>query len=177
MSHATHLSLESLFTAAHHEYEKRLRLHALYKVHDPAACDDLVQDTFLKMWAYIARGGKIEGMKAFLYHVLNNLIVDEYRKHKTLSLESVIQKGYEPRSDLTNRLIDILDGSVALTYIDKLPTLYQGVMRMRYSEGLTLKEMASRTHQSRNTVAVQLHRGLSKLRRLYFQNNALRIGR
>lgn len=32
-------------------------------------------------------------MKAFPYHVLNNLIVDEYRKRKTASLDDLLEKG------------------------------------------------------------------------------------
>lgn len=38
---------------------------------------------------------------------------------------------------------------------------------MRYAQDLSLKEIALITGQSRNTVAVQAHRGLIKLKILY----------
>jgi DNA-directed RNA polymerase specialized sigma24 family protein len=45
--------------------------------------------------------------------------------------------------------------------------MYQKVMRMRYMQDLSLAEMSLVTGQSRNTIAVQLHRGLAKLKLLY----------
>lgn len=85
-----------VLTTAHHDYEKGLNVHAFFKTHNHATGEDLVQDTFIKTWSYLARGGKIDIMKAFLYHVLNNLIVDQYRKHKTTSLDVLLEKGFEP---------------------------------------------------------------------------------
>lgn len=40
-------------------------------------------------------------------------------------------------------------------------------MRMRYAQDLSLTEIALITKQSKNTVAVQAHRGLEKLKQLY----------
>lgn len=90
------LQLGTVLTIAHHDYEKKLTLHAFFKVHNKTTSEDLVQDTFMKTWRYLAKGGKIDVMKAFLYHVLNCLIVDEYRKHKTTSLNVLVEKGFEP---------------------------------------------------------------------------------
>ena len=81
---------------AHDEFEKGLNTRAFFKVSDHAIGEDLVQETFMKTWSYLVKGGKIDVMKAFLYHVLNNLIVDEYRKRKTTSLDVLLEKGFEP---------------------------------------------------------------------------------
>ena len=40
-------------------------------------------------------------------------------------------------------------------------------MYMRYAENLSLEEMSQITKQSKNTIAVQLHRGVEKFRILY----------
>ena len=40
-------------------------------------------------------------------------------------------------------------------------------MRLRYAKDLSLKEISLITGQSRNTTAVQVHRGLEKLKFLY----------
>ena len=66
---------------AHNDYEKGLNARAFFKLSNHETGEDLVQHTFMKTWIYLVKGGKIEIMKAFLYHILNNLIVDEYRKH------------------------------------------------------------------------------------------------
>jgi RNA polymerase sigma-70 factor (ECF subfamily) len=113
------------------------------------------------------RGGKIDLMKAFLYHVLNNLIVDQYRKHKTVSLDVLLEKGFEPRTPDSGRLSNTLDGKAAIVLIQQLPELYRKIMHMRYVQDLSIAEMAILTGQAKNTVAVQAHRGLEKLKALY----------
>ena len=132
-----------------------------------AVSEDLVQDTFKKTWAYLVRGGKIDIMKSFLYHVLKDLIIDEYRKRKTVSLDALREKGFEPSEDNSQRLINVLDGKRAIILIAQLPEKYQRVMRMRYVQDLTLKDMSLITGQSKETLAVQIHRGLEKLKVLY----------
>jgi RNA polymerase sigma-70 factor (ECF subfamily) len=154
-------------TEAHHDYEKGLNIHAFFKVNNHAMGEDMVQDTFMKTWLYLAKGGKIDVMKAFLYHVLNNLIVDEYRRRKTTSLDILMEKGFEPVTANTKSLIEALDGNAAILLIAQLPVAYQKIMRMRYVQDLSLKEMSLITGQSRNALAVQAHRGLEKLKLLY----------
>jgi len=161
------IARQLVLTSAHHDYVKGLNTHAFFKVHNHETGEDLVQDTFIKTWKYLVKGGKIEVMKAFLYHILNNLIVDEYRKHKSSSLDVLVEKGYEPSIDYTESLFNILEGKSAMLLIQRLPTKYQKVMQMKYTQGLSLKEMALITGQSRNTMAVQAHRGLERLKTLY----------
>jgi RNA polymerase sigma-70 factor (ECF subfamily) len=155
------------FTLAHHDFVDGLNKHAYFKLNNHATGEDLVQDTFIKTWQYLLRGGKIDVMKAFLYHVLNNLIVDEYRKHKTASLDTLIEKGFEPSIGDSARFYEMLDGKAALLLIARLPVAYQKIMRMRYVQELSLKEMSLVTGQSKNALAVQAHRGLEKLKLLY----------
>ncbi len=121
----------------------------------------------MKTWSYLINGGKIDTMKAFLYHILNDLIVDEYRKHKTISFDVLLEKGFEPKNDHSKRLFNLLDGKAAILLIQRLPEKYQKVMRMKYVQELSLKEMSLITGQTKNALAVQLHRGLEKLKMLY----------
>lgn len=156
-------------TNAHDSYAKLMQSYSFFKVHNHATSEDLVQDTFIKTWSYIVKGGKIEIMKAFLYHVLNQLIIDEYRKRKTSSLDSLLEKGWEPSFDNSEQMFNIFDGKVALLLIKQLPTKYQKVIQMRYVQDLSLKEIALLTGQSKNAATVQIHRGIEKLKVLYYR--------
>jgi RNA polymerase sigma-70 factor, ECF subfamily len=158
-----------LLTTAHRNYGKALNEHAFFRVHNRSTSEDMVQDTFLKTWSYLVRGGKIELMKSFLYHVLNDLIIDGYRKHKTSSLDVMIENGFEPATDGAERIVDIMDGKAAVLLIQRLPEKYRKVMRMRYVQDMSLEEISLLTQQTRNTVAVQIHRGLKHLREMYKQ--------
>jgi RNA polymerase sigma-70 factor, ECF subfamily len=159
---------QEILTVAHHDYEKGLNARAFFKLHNHALGEDLVQDTFMKTWLYLIKGGKIDTMKAFLYHVLNNLIVDQYRKHKTTSLDSLLEKGFEPKINSAERLIDVLDGKATILLIQRLPEMYKKVIQMKYIQNLSIKEISLITGKSKNAVTVELHRGLEKLKRLYF---------
>jgi RNA polymerase sigma-70 factor (ECF subfamily) len=161
------IKLKMLLTEAHHDYSKELKARAFYKVNDHSLSEDLVQKTFMKTWNYLVKGGRIETMKAFLYHILNNVIIDEYRKHKATSLDVLVEKGYEPSVDYSSGIMNLLDGKVAVILMERLPEKYKKIMRMRYIEDLTLEEMSKRTGQSKNTIAVQVHRGLEALKSIY----------
>lgn len=160
--------LQTELTEAFQNYQKNLNAHAYFKLNNRTIGEDLVQETFLKTWNYLASGGKILLMKAFLYHILNNLIIDEYRKRKSSSLDLLLEKGFEPYSDNTKKVFDVMDGERIITLVEELPNPYRQVIYMKYVLELSIEEMSSITGKSKNTIAVQSHRGLEKLKIIYF---------
>jgi len=160
---------KTTLTNAHTDFERGLSSYASFKVNNSSLSEDLVQDTFLKTWSYLVKGGEILKMKAFLYHILNGLIIDEYRKRKVASLDVLMATGYEPNESESqiDKYTDAFDEHSAIQLISQLPLPYQKVMRMRYVQELTLDEMAKLSGKSKNSVAVQAHRGLEKLKTLY----------
>src|ERR1035437_4472373 len=167
MTPTQQLYRKGILTTAYKDFEKGLNVYAYYKLHDRGTSEDMVQVTFMKTWIYLVKGGKIETMKAFLYHILNNLIVDEYRKNKATCLDMLMENGFEPSAVDQSNLSNVLDGKAAFLCISKLPEKYRKIMRMRHIQDLSLKEIPIITGQSKNTIAVQLHRGLEKLKLLY----------
>lgn len=167
MTKAGEIRQRTILAEAYQNYEGRLCSYAFSKVNDRALSEDLVQETFIKTWEYLAKGKNVELMKAFLYHVLNSLVVDEYRKHKAASLDVLLEKGHEPTAGCPDRTVAVLDGKAAIHLIQKLPQKYREVVYMRYVQELSLGEMACLTGQSKNAVAVQVHRGLRKLKLLH----------
>jgi RNA polymerase sigma factor (sigma-70 family) len=159
--------IKAELSMAHNDFAKGLNARAFYKTNNHAIGEDLVQDTFIKTWKYLLKGGKIDIMIAFLYHVLNNLIIDQYRKHKTTSLDTLMEKGFEPSTNNSAKITNILDGKAAMLLIARLPVVYQKVMQMKYEQDLSLHEMSLVTGQTKNSLAVQLHRGTEKLKLIY----------
>lgn len=162
-----HEKLQNVLSTAQVDFQKGMRTHAYFKLSDRLTSEDVVQDAFLKTWSYLVKGGKVHIMKAFLYHILNHLIVDEYRKRKNVSLDLLLEKGFEPSTDPSNRLVNVVDGKAAMLLIGRLPEKYQKVIRMRFVQDLSLKDMSLVTGQSANAISVQIHRGLKMLRLLY----------
>jgi RNA polymerase sigma-70 factor (ECF subfamily) len=157
-------------TSGYADYNKKLNLYALSRTSNSEMSADLVQETFLKTWKFLVRGGSILKMEAFLYHVLKDLIIDEYRKKKAVSLDALLEKGFETGLDTREQLIDMLDGKEALLLIQYLPLPYRQVIRMRFIQELSLTEISLITGKTKNATAVHIHRGLEKLRILLNQN-------
>jgi RNA polymerase sigma-70 factor (ECF subfamily) len=164
--------INSKMTSAYESHQENLTKRALYKTSDADLSADLVQSTFLKTLLYLQKGGKVEIMRAFLNHILNDLIVDEYRKRKTVSLDALLEQGFDPCVDYTEQLINMLDGKKMILLIDRLPKKYRLIIKMRYVQGLSLREIAALTRQTPNTVSVQSYRGLRKLAALQTSGRA-----
>ncbi len=160
-------AMNLVLSDAHFDFQKGLNARAFFKISDHEMGQDLVQETFLKTWKHLVSGGKIHMMKAFLYHILNHLIIDEYRKRKTSSLDDLLEKGFEVGTDDTEHLFNTLDGKILILLIKSLPEKYREVIHMRFIKDLSLKEISLITGKTKNSVAVQIHRGLIQLKLLY----------
>lgn len=155
------------FLRAYDENSDALFRHCFFKVHDRDKALDILQDTFVKTWDYIVKGKEILNMRAFLYKTLNNLIIDEYRKKKTVSLDGLREDGFEPEAEGGVTAEDRFMGEKALKFLEQIPNPYRDAVFMRYINSLELHEIAEVTGETENTVSVHVHRGLDKLRELF----------
>ncbi len=154
---------------AHNDFAKILTKRAFFKLHDISLSEDLVQETFLKTWKFILKGGEIETMKAFLYHVLNNLIIDEYRKrqHRASSLELLMENGFDVSTSEHRHKGESIDLDTAIEYIDKIPKKYKEVVHMKIVLSMSTDEIALNLKRTKNSVTVQLHRGLKLIQSIH----------
>ncbi len=161
--------LQEVLASAYQEYSKGMFAYACFKINDSVTSEDLVQNAFLKAWDYLRKGGQIKAMKAFLYRTLTNLIVDQYRRrrHKSVSLEYLIEAGHEPKDNSAEAMFLAVDARTAFPLFSQLPRRYQKVLYLRFRQDMSLKEISRVTNESRNAISVQVHRGLKKLRSLY----------
>lgn len=154
---------KEIMARAYRDNEQMLLRRSFYKISDRDLADDLVQTTFLKTWEYLLKDKQIDSIRGFLFHVLDRLIIDEYRKKKQISLDSMTESGFQVEFDNSERLFDQLDGKAAILLIPLLEDKYEKVISMRFEEEMTIKEIAEATQQPDNTVVVQIHRGIDKL--------------
>lgn len=162
---------EDRFLKAFDEYADALFRHAVYRLSDRERAVELVHDTFTKAWGYIRNGHTIDSYKPFLYKVLNNLVVDEYRKHRESSLDAMFaEDGVDEGAfkDLQEGSIEevtfALDAKQAAKLIEEMPMQYREVIILRFVDGLGPKEISELIEESENVVSVRIHRGLRFLR-------------
>lgn len=162
---------EERFLKAFEEYNDALFRHAYLRVSNREKAIDIVQDTFTKVWSYIREGYEIDSFRPFLYKVLNNLVIDEYRKRKEASLDSILEKeGLDEGlfDDLTETTAEVLaatiDGQKAFELLEELPDQYREVIVLRFVDQLGPKEISELIEESENVISVRIHRGLKLLR-------------
>ncbi len=162
---------ETRFLKAFDEYNDALFRHAFLRISDREKAVDLVHDAFTKVWSYVREGYEIDSFRPFLYKVLNNLIIDEYRRRKESSLDALLEReGVDEGSfdDLAESTVEVLaatiDGRKAFELLEELPDQYREVIIYRFVDQLGPSEISELIEESENVISVRIYRALKILR-------------
>ena len=159
-------TIKEQFLTAYDAYADALFRHCYFRVYNRELAKDLVQETFCRTWTYLSQGKEVKNNRAFLYRLLHNVIVDEIRRKKPLSLDQLVEEGYSPKDESAP---DMEQHLVVKDIVQKLRMLdesYRDIMQMRFVDDLSPKEISAVLGVSENVVSVRIHRGTNKLRQL-----------
>ncbi len=152
------------FVKIYNEMSQQLFRHVFFKLSNHDLALDIVQETFARTWQYISSGKEVANIKGFIFKVANNLIIDEYRKKKSVSLDTLQEdSGFD--AAVSDHLRSILNVEISnvVTYINKLDDKYRDVIIMRYINDFSPKEIANILGESENAVSVRINRGIKKV--------------
>jgi RNA polymerase sigma factor (sigma-70 family) len=156
-------------------YKTKVYTYIVLTVRNKELAEDIFQDTFIKAIATIQQGRYVDSGKfgAWISRIAHNLIIDHFRKEKNENTFSADDYDYDivNNAKLSERSIeDTLSNEQVLTdvihLIDYLPAVQQQVVRMRYFEDLSFKEIAERTGVNINTVLGRMRYALLNLRKI-----------
>ena len=107
----------------------------------------------------------------WLWRVTRNKVIDTYRRAKTrqnVTLEQVAGGLFEDEmagpEHAALRQEDYMD---LYAHLQRLPPLQQQILRMRFGQDLSCREIAARLGKQENVVRVTLSRTLNLLRKIY----------
>src|SRR3989344_5246570 len=83
---------EKEFLDAYQQYADAIYRHCYFRVYNKDLAEDLTQETFIKTWKYLSEGKEVKNIKAFLYRVAVNLIIDHSRKKTALVMDDIKEK-------------------------------------------------------------------------------------
>ncbi len=162
---------EERFLKAFEDYSDALFRHASIRISDHERAIELVHDTFTKAWGYVRGGNVVDTYRPFLYKILGNLIIDEYRRRRTESLDALLEdegmdSGRFPglQEGSLDESLALLDAKRVVEAIASLPPIYSETLTLRFVDGLGPKEIAQLIEESENVVSVRLNRGIKMLR-------------
>lgn len=169
---------EQAFLAAYEELSDAIFRHAYYRLLDRHKARDLMQEAFTRVWNAIQEGKKIENPKAFLYTVINHLIVDDVRKKRTVAFSDMRREDDEkddPFDPPSNAHIELFMNTEAKRTLEEslqaLDGPYRSIIVMRFVDDMSPKEIAAATGERENTVSVRLHRAIRKMREATEEKN------
>jgi len=140
----------------------------LMRTSDPETAHDFSQDVFLRYWKALRDMQDIKNPRSFLYTVARNIIIDGYRKKKTLSLDAILEEAGDDKSSVASTHMDEIEThSEVLRITEGLNALeepYRKALHMRYVEGLKPREIAAILNESANVISVRISRGADRLR-------------
>ncbi len=158
--------MHDTFIQAYDTHADQLYRHCVLRVSDPGLAQDLVQDTFLRAWNTVASGEEVHDMRAYLFRVLRNLIIDHYRKKKPEALEPLLDTGWDPLDTDTPSPLRVSETQEILSAIHQLPDPDKEILILRYVDDLEPKDIATALGLSSNVVSVRITRALEKTRKL-----------
>lgn len=152
----------------HHRAARRLA-HALAR--DPADADDLVAETFTKVFATLRAGrGPLVAFRAYLNTTLRHVWYHRSRRDSRLEFTDDLSR-YDAGEPFLDPTLEGLERTYAARAFHQLPARWRDVLWMTEVEGARPAEIAPRLGLTPNAVAVLAHRAREGLRRLYLQQH------
>lgn len=155
-----------IFSEVYELHSDSIYRHCLFRIFTEEKAEELTQEAFLRFWRYLDEGKEITNPKGLLYRIADHLLIDEKRKKREESLESMTEV-----SGLDWASTAHLDMETRVRYAEVLADMKglreeeQRLFTLRYIDDLEPREIAELLGTSPNTVSVQLNRIQSKLRK------------
>ncbi|HRH24755.1 MAG TPA: sigma-70 family RNA polymerase sigma factor [Candidatus Paceibacterota bacterium] len=163
---------QALFHKLFEEYQDAIFRFVFFRVGNRQTALDITQDTFVRLWGYLAKGGEIEHEQAFVYRIAKNAVIDYYKKSKSSSLEDLLDVGFEPETNshseeiLRNDDIKMVQG-----LLEELDEESRQIIFLRYSEEKPIEEIAKLFGKTPNAMTVRIHRIVQKLKVLFSETH------
>jgi RNA polymerase sigma factor (sigma-70 family) len=141
---------------------------------DPADAEDLVAETFTKVFATLRAGrGPLVAFRAYLYATLRHVCYLRARRDRRLEFTDDLTR-YDAGEPFHDTTVAQLDRAYAARAFRALPARWRTVLWHTEIEGASPADLAPVLGLTPNAVAVLAHRAREGLRRLYLQQHVRR---
>ncbi|MDH5826288.1 RNA polymerase sigma factor [Sphingobacterium faecium] len=159
------------FNVVYDDYWSLLLNISLKRLDDPLICEEIVQDVFVELWQSCTHR-EIYNLEAYLITCVKYKIFEAYKKSKKLKSNVLkndvffkIEEAFEEDRFAEKDLISLIE-----KWIAHLPQKRKEIFKMRFLDGLTVKEISDVTENSPNTIKNHLGISINKLRLMIKQN-------
>lgn len=151
------------------------------KIPDREVCNDIFQDTFMKVIKHLKTKSYNEEGKflPWVMRIAHNLVIDYFRKNKKMPMQrdhgeySIFSFLSDSNPTIESKIITEQIELDLNTLITELPLDQQEVIRMRFFQEMSFKEIAEATDVSINTALGRMRYALMNLRKVIEKNNII----
>lgn len=159
-------------------HQKEIFTYIFFKLMDETLANDVFQDTFMKIIITLKEGRYNEEGKFVLWakRIAHNLVIDHFRlksKHNKVSETSYDNEEFSifdlisvQEENIEEQLISRQIQEDLMRMLDYLPENQQEVIKLRFFDGLSFKEIADQTDSSINTTLGRVRYALINLRKI-----------
>lgn len=169
------------FASLLNRHNKRIFSYILFYVKDEDVANDIFQDTFFRAITVIRqhRYSANDKFFSFLCRVAHNLIIDYFRARKSenqvgeecLDYANVLQQADLQDANIEDKLVASQILRDVKKLMNELPDSQREIVRMRFYENLSFKEIAELTNISINTALGRMRYAIMNMRRMAEENH------
>lgn len=162
-------ALEALYD----RYASRVLGISLKIIGDQALAEDILQETFWRVWQSAATFQfQLGPFTGWLFRIARNLAIDAYRRRNVRpqafmganGSEPILEATPDPNMDVAEQAQLILQSQRVRKALDSLPGVQRQVIEMAYFNGMTRQEIAEATGEALGTIHTRARLALQKLR-------------
>jgi len=162
-------------------HQTRIYSFIYSKINDRDVCDDVFQDTFIKVIKTLKANAYNEEGKflPWVMRIAHNLIIDYFRKNKKMPMLreteefSVFSTMTDDVPNIEKQMITLQIETDLQKLIDELPEDQKQVLLMRMYQDLSFKEISEQTGVSINTALGRMRYALLNLRKVIEKNKIM----
>lgn len=165
------LSHPSLFSKLVEKYEAPFMRKALSIVRNEEEAEDIVQETFTKIYMYGPKFKRVEGAQfsSWAYRILINTSITHYQKHKkirgaTAPLEPEMYEALPDGID-TNERWTLTDEIASV--LARMPSGFARALTLHFIDGKPHEEVAREEGVSEGAIKTRVHRAKKEFRTIY----------
>lgn len=166
------------FIEAYDLYLDDIYRFIFFKVSSKEEAEDLASQVFLKTWDYIQNGQlkDYKTLKALLYKVARNLVIDHYRqqsRRQNVSIDGseTLTEQFVETKDMAKEIEVAADFEALEEKMKELKDEYREIIILRFINELSISEIASVLEKNKGNVRVLVYRALNALREIVNQEN------
>ena len=161
-------------------HTRRVRDYVRMLVKDNDVADDLTQEVLIKVVKVLDEGRYTDKgrFQPWLLRIAHNRVLDYFRAQKQVKTVSESSAGFDilgsknfAEPSIEDRLISEQQAEEVRQLIELLPAEQREVVKMRYYEGLSFKEIAEHTGVSINTALGRMRYALINMRQMIKEKN------